>query len=284
MSLRLRLLLCRSSRRLGKDGETTLSAPRRVVFRALTLAALFAIAASLASAAPLGANAGSPWRRVFFDDFSHGLQPTSWGAYVGQPGGDPGGWWSPTHAVVANGVLNLETYRDPQFRMRWVSGGVSSAPALKQTYGKYEIRVRMQAGEGVAFAALLWPVGDVWPPEIDFAENGGETSVRKTITATLHYGRVDHQVQRTIRVDFTRWHTLGVEWLPGELIYTIDGRQWAAVRSSAVPAQPMELDLQTQAGTCGEWWAPCPDKRTPRHVNAQIQWVAAYAYQRPTGG
>ncbi|MBV9424156.1 MAG: glycoside hydrolase family 16 protein [Solirubrobacterales bacterium] len=145
--------------------------------------------------------------------------------------------------VVADGVLNLETYRDPRYGMRWVSGGVSSGPGLRQTYGKYEIRVRMQAGEGVAFAALLWPVREVWPPEIDFAENGGETGVRRTVTATLHYGRVDHQVQRTIRIDFTRWHALGDEWLPGALIYTIDGRQWAAVRSRAVPAQPMELDL-----------------------------------------
>jgi beta-glucanase (GH16 family) len=137
----------------------------------------------------------------------------------------------------------------------------------------------MDRGEGVSFVALLWPVHDVWPPEVDFAETGGETASPDRMSATLHYGRRDSQVQRVIRVDLTTWHTVGVEWLPGKLIYTIDDRAWAVVRSRAVPHQPMELDLQTQAGTCGVSWAPCPDRLTPGRVSAQIQWVAAYAYQ-----
>jgi beta-glucanase (GH16 family) len=178
-------------------------------------------------------------------------------------------------------MLNLETYRDPRYGNRWVSGGVSSAPALRQTYGKYEMRVRIDASRGVAFVALLWPVRNVWPPEIDFAENGGESRVRDHIGATLHYGADDSQIQRVLPVDLTRWHTLGVQWSPGMLSYTIDGRRWAVIRSAAVPNQPMEMDIQTQAGTCRDRWAPCPDATTPAHVKAQIKWVAAYAYRRP---
>ena len=246
----------------------------------ILLAAMLAGAATL-DAASTGRNVHrtSEWRRVFFDDFSHGLRASRWGAYSGQPGGDPGGWWSPSHVVVSRGVLNLETYRDPHFQGRWVSGGVSSAPALRQTYGKYEVRARIDRGKGVAFVALLWPSHDVWPPEIDFAESGGETSARNQIAATLHYGAHDSQLQQTVRVDLTRWHTLGVEWLPGKLVYTIDGRVWATIASAAVPHQPMEMDLQTQAGTCGVSYAPCPDATTPAHVDAQIKWVAAYAYR-----
>jgi beta-glucanase (GH16 family) len=246
--------------------------------------ALFGAVATLAAALPLGDTSKSEWRRVFFDDFRHGLSSSRWGAYSGQPGGDPGGWWSPSHAVVAHGVLNLETYRDSAYGGRWVSAGVSSAPALKQTYGKYEVRFRVDRGNGVAFVALLWPVRNVWPPEIDFAENGGETNARDHVTATLHYRSDNSQIQRITHVDLTQWHTVGVEWLPGRLIYTLDGRQWAVVRSQAVPDQPMELDLQTQAGTCGVAYAPCPDGQTPAHVNAQIQSVAAYAYQGPKAG
>lgn len=239
-------------------------------------------AATLAAALPpIHARSNSEWRLVFYDNFRHGLPASRWGRYSGQPGGDPGGWWSPTHAVVAQGVLNLATYRDPRYGGRWVSAGVSSAPALKQTYGKYEARVRMDPGKGVAFVALLWPVRNVWPPEIDFAENGGETSARDHIAATLHYGGDDSQIQRTLPVDLTGWHVVGVEWRPGELSYTIDGRRWAVVRNRIVPAQPMEFDLQTQTGTCGVADAPCPDHTTPAHVNVQVQWVAAYAYQGP---
>jgi beta-glucanase (GH16 family) len=239
-----------------------------------TLAAL-AVAWPLGHGGPAAATAG--WHRVFFDDFTGGLRPSKWGTYSGQPGGDPGGWWAPSHVVVRNGILNLETYRDPKFGGRWVSGGVSSANALRQTYGRYEVRLRMDPGKGVAAVALLWPSGNQWPPEIDFAEDGGETNARSHISATLHYGADDKQIQRTVQADFTRWHTVGVEWTPGRLSYTLDGRRWGGVRHRQVPAQAMEMDLQSQAGTCGDASAPCPDATTPARVTFQIDWVAAYA-------
>ena len=246
----------------------------------LGLAASIAIAGA---SAPDPARASGAWRRVFFDNFSHGLRSSRWGRYSGQPGGDPGGWWAPSHAIVAHGILNLETYRDARFGGRWVSGGVSSARALRQTYGRYDVRLRMDRGKGIAMIALLWPVRNQWPPEIDFAENGGETRARKQVTATLHYGADNSQIQRTVHANFTHWHVLGVEWTPRLLIYTLDGHPWAVVRNSAVPSQAMELDLQAQAGTCGDRYAPCPDASTPARVNLQIDWVAAYSY-RPGRG
>lgn len=239
---------------------------------------MFALALARPSP-PLPPRQFGVWRRVFFDDFSHGLRASWWGRYSGQPDGDPSGWWAPSHAVVSHGILNLETYRDPRFGGRWVSGGVSSAPALKQTYGKYEVRLRMDPGKGVAVVALLWPSQGNWPPEIDFAENGGETNRRGHITATLHYGADNSQIQRTLWANFSRWHVLGVEWTPGRLAYTIDGHVWAVVSSSAVPSQPMEMDLQAQTGACSDPWAPCPDASTPAFVDTQIDWVAAYAYR-----
>lgn len=255
---------------------------RVVVISALVVAVLLSAAIALALAHEPAASSG-PWKRVFFDNFSHGLRASRWGRYTGHPGGDPGGLWSPSHVVVSHGVLNLETYRDARFGGRWVSGGVSSALALSQTYGRYEVRMRVDPGRGVSVVALLWPSGNQWPPEIDFAENGGETNARDYMTATLHYGADNSQIQRTVGGNFTRWHTLGVEWLPGELVYTIDGRRWAVVRSAQVPAQRMEMDIQTQAGTCGDSSAPCPNATTPSHVTAQVRWVAAYAY-RPGRG
>ena len=220
------------------------------------------------------------WKRVFFDDFSHGLDQSRWGAYEGEPGGDPGGWWDPSHAVVRDGKLELRTYRDPRFGGRWVSGGVSSSHALKQRYGRYLVRFRMDAGRGVAGVLLLWPSADHWPPEIDFAEDGGATDRRDSMSATLHYGASNDQVQRTVHADFTRWHTMGVTWTRHRLVYTLDGRRWGRVRGARVPAEVMELDMQTQAGTCGDRWAPCPDASTPARVDMQVDWVAAYARRR----
>jgi beta-glucanase (GH16 family) len=252
---------------------------------AIAIAALLVVASAFADTwagahrprPPRGALPG--WQRVFADDFNHGLSTSKWGAYSGQPAGDPGGWWDPSHAVVRRGILELDTYRDRRLGGRWVSGGVSSSPALKQTYGKYLVRFRMDGGRGIAGVLLLWPVRHAWPPEVDFAESGGTSSARDGVAATLHYGSTDREVQRSVHADFTRWHTVGVEWTPGKLTYTLDGRRWATVRSPSVPRERMEMDLQAQAGTCGDRYAPCPDSTTPSRVTLQVDWVVAYGYR-----
>ncbi len=223
------------------------------------------------------------WKRVFADDFNGTrLSTRRWDAYTGQPGGDPGGFWAPSHAVVANGRLNLVTYRDPLLDNRWVSAGISSSRALRQTYGRYEVRFRFDAGFGVSAVGLLWPADEVWPPEIDFFEHGGSTQDRVRMTATLHHGADNRRIAKRVSADFTTWHTMGVQWTPGKLVYTIDGRRWATVRDAAVPAKPMVLDLQSQAGTCDQVWAPCPDTSTPSRVDFEIAWVVAYAYRPGT--
>jgi beta-glucanase (GH16 family) len=250
----------------------------------IRLTVLLAAAALMVSGCATATRAASSlpptppgWRRVLADSFrGHHLNGRIWTPYTGQPGGDPGGWWDPSHVVVRNGVLHLETFRDPRFGDRWVSGGVSSARGLEQRYGKYLVRFRMAAGKGVAGILLLWPQAPHWPPEIDFAETGGEHTNRPDISATLHYQPVDQTIARTIRGNFTRWHVVGVEWTPSRLVYTLDGRRWATVRSSHVPAEPMELDMQAQAGTCGVAFAPCPDASTPSHIHLDVDWVVAY--------
>jgi beta-glucanase (GH16 family) len=255
--------------------------------RPLSRCALLIVSASLIAGAgtaraprrePMPTADRPGWKLVFADDFSKPLNTKKWGVYSGQPGGDPGGWWSPSHAVVKHGILHLEAYRDPVFGGRWAAAGVSSAPAVRQTYGKYEVRFRADPGAGVAWSLLLWPSHGGWPPEIDFAEDGGRAGARDHIAATLHYGADDRQIQRTVRGRFSSWHVAGVEWTPGRLVYTLDHRVWARVTSVDVPHEPMEMDMQAQTGTCGDPLAPCPDASTPARVRLDVDWVAIWAY------
>jgi beta-glucanase (GH16 family) len=259
-----------------------------VVSRRL-IASLVAVALSAALASDSARAVGTPagpampgrlpgWQRVLAEGFDGSrLNRRVWTPYSGQPGGDPGGWWEPSHVTVGGGHLNLETFRDPRVSNRWVSGGVSSARGLEQRYGKYLVRFRMDAAKGVAGVLLLWPQAPHWPPEIDFAETGGERADRRDVSATLHYAPGDQTIARSVRGDFTKWHVMGVEWTPTRVVYTLDGRPWASVRSSHVPKERMELDVQAQAGTCGDAFAPCPDATTPAHVDLQVDWVVAYA-------
>lgn len=243
---------------------------------------LAASGAQAATQADPGRGSKPKWRLVFNEKFSKAIDESVWGLYEGQPGGDPGGWWDPSHVVVKGGVAHLQTYRDPRFDNRWVSGGMTNSHALKQTYGKYLVRFRATKGYGVSNILLLWPVADHWPPEIDFAEDGGTSSTgRPAVSASFHYGEDNDQIQRDLTGDFTKWHVLGVEWTPGRLVYTIDGKTWGTVLSPFVPDEPMELAIQAQAGTCGDEWAPCPNETTPALVDLQVDWVQAYSYGPP---
>jgi len=202
------------------------------------------------------------------------------------PGGDAGGWWDPSHVVVHDG-MRLQSYRDPAHANPsnpngYVSGGVSSSRALRQQNGKYLIRFRMDAGRGIGHVLLMMPSGEGWPPEIDFSEDGAvSSSVRNHTAATLHCGSGGSdscRVQSSLGgIDLTVWHTMGMEWTPASVVYSLDGVPWAKVTSSqaAIPAPPMELDIQAQAGDCSTE-TPCPDATTPAHVNLQVDWVAAY--------
>jgi beta-glucanase (GH16 family) len=217
------------------------------------------------------------WRQVFTDDFSgRTLDASKWRLYWGKPGGDPAGWFDPRHVTVSNGMLVISAYRDRRDGGKWATGGLSSSPGLVQTYGKYLVRFRLDPGIGVGHAALLMPANNSWPPEIDFSEDNG--SGRTGTLATLHYGKQDtHQDAYLAGVNLTQWHTLGVEWSPGKLQYTIDGRIWKTMAGSAVPALPMVLDLQTQTWPCSGTWGRCPNASTPRVVKMYVDWVVAYA-------
>jgi beta-glucanase (GH16 family) len=181
---------------------------------------------------------------------------------------------------VANGKLTLLGYKDPAYGNRFVTAGVSTAHGFVQTYGKYRVRFRMDAGRGIAHAIMLWPANNVWPPEIDFSEDNGVTP-RSLLTTTLHYStptKSNVMVHRATPVDFSQWHTLGVEWMPGKVTYTLDSAIWSTVTDVNVSNVPMALAMQTQAWSCGtNNWEACPDGTTPANVNMEIDWVVAYA-------
>jgi hypothetical protein len=218
------------------------------------------------------------WRQVATDDFEgSALNKNIWGdPYTQQPGGDPAGWWDPNHVIVSNCMLNLHGSMDPVKPGIFVTGGV--AMNYGQTYGKYLVRMRADKGNGISAIALLWPVANVWPPEVDFFEDGGGNRIGTS--ATLHCGPNGDdscQVQKLLDTyDFSQWHTVGVEWTPGKLVYTIDDTVWATVERSDVPSIPMTLDLQSQSLQCSQW-NTCVDGSTPDSVDMQIDWVSVYA-------
>ena len=220
-------------------------------------------------AAPKGHPKG--WRQVFRDDFTGSTLKKPWTKYSGRPGGNPNAYWKPSHVVVEKGMLRLKTYKE---NGRWVSGGVGTWNGFGTKYGRIDVRFRAPRASGVGYTFLLWPANGGWPPEIDFAEDGGAD--RQNTAATLHYGATNRQIQRHKKANFRKWNTIGVQWTPGKLVYTLNGKAWATVKHSGVPKQQMVLALQTQTLPCGLSYARCPGKGTPKTSSVDIDWIVAY--------
>jgi beta-glucanase (GH16 family) len=213
------------------------------------------------------------WRQVFTEDFTGTSLSSAWFAYEGEPQADPGGYFKPSHVQVTGGLLTIGAWREPEHNNLYVTGGISNRHTFSSTYGRYDIRFRMDQGTGIAYALLLWPLDNHHPPEIDIAEdNGRDRSILYSVVHPTTGGTILNEVPG----DFTQWHTVGLEWTPGSLVFTLDGQPWATVTGSVVPSEPMALALQSQAWFCGHAWEACPDESTPPVVNLQVDWVVAY--------
>lgn len=200
-------------------------------------------------------------------DFPGTAVPSGWEVFTGIPGGDPGGHFGASHVTVSGGLLQLSTYRDPQWGNRWVTGGLCQC-SVPHTYGAYFVRSKVSGG-GASEVELLWPANNSWPPEIDFNETDGY--VMKT-SSSVHAGSNNRTYRRWIDINMTQWHTWGVIWTPQEVTYTVDGRAWAQFKTAAdIPHVPMNLDFE-QRQECEEN-RECPT--SPQTM--QINWIAEYS-------
>jgi Glycosyl hydrolases family 16 len=215
---------------------------------------------------PPGGAALPGYRRVYATDFKGSSLPAGWVDFTGVPGGDPGGQFAPSHVVVTHGMLELNTWRDPSYNDKWVSGGLCQC-GDQHTYGAFFVRSRI-TGAGPNEVELLWPASNKWPPEIDFYETGSKDN---STSWTLHYGKDNNFVQQTLRVDQTAWHTWGVIWTPTKITYTVDGRVWGSFSGTyAIPTVPMTLDLQQRPGcSLGPVCTSVPQSML-------VDWVAEY--------
>lgn len=210
------------------------------------------------------------WKQTVAEDFLGTSMPSNWYIYEGAPGGTSTAWWLPSHVSIRDSILNLRTSGPtvlPNGNTGYISGGCGCE--VTQKYGKYEVRMRSDAATGISTIALLWPNPKLSPPwpqgcEVDFREGYGPT-----ITATLHYDVTNQTIQRVSPTyDFRRWHTVGVEWTPNKLEYTIDGKVWGTVVGAIVPSDYMNLDLQSQY--VGDMVVEPPQS------DYQIDWVVMY--------
>jgi hypothetical protein len=224
--------------------------------------------------------ASSNYAYCFADEFDGTALKPGWYA----PYDSPSHHWRPQQVSVHDGYLDIDCARDPLDGYHWCSG-INAGRGWKHTFGRYEVRARFDAGRGISDALMVWPTGDAcdWPPEIDFSESGNSWSTTRTGYSGFYHYRNPGCGQdgfvalgQAPTVDYTQWHTIGVEWSAGRLVYTMDGQAWATSTDSHIAqfnAIKGELVLQAQSNN----GSPSTDLTTPDHVHLQFDWAHIFA-------
>lgn len=176
----------------------------------------------------------------------------------------------------------------------YTSGRVNTQNKHDFTYGLFVARAKVPVGTGYLPAFWMMPQDEnlygQWPRcgEIDIMEVHGSDTV--TTYGTVHYGNPHKQNQGTYAadgVDFASdFHEFAVEWLPGELIWYVDGvefyrtSEWYSATEGqgtiAYPApfdQPFHVILNLAVGGS---WVGYPDDAAFQSSDYEIDYVRVY--------
>lgn len=173
-------------------------------------------------------------------------------------------WYLPQQVSVSNGVLHLTAKRSTIFASNgkdypFASGMVATGPPayktpskLAFTYGKVDVRFQLPAGRGLWPAIWLLPASEDSRPEIDMLEVTGDDTGR----LRMHLHPKNRSVP-SLGKDYLlpkghslagNWHTISLDWSPGELSFFLDGRQVWQVAGKQVPDEPMYLVMNLAVG------------------------------------
>jgi beta-glucanase (GH16 family) len=225
-------------------------------------------AASASNPSGVGIPSIPGWTLTFGDDFTGStINTAAWSVY--NSGNAQRGPKLASNVVIHDGMATLKVTKRSGV---WTGAGICASRVTTGTYGTYLIRARFGHGFGTRATALLWPKSG-WPPEVDFMEYDARDPRHSELMLTNHYnagGQTNLMQHAFIPGDYTQWHTIGLQWTPTELKYTLDGRT-TAVMTGHVPSQPMWVGIANSLGNGAK-----PDSSTPDPVNLDVDWFAYY--------
>ncbi|OUS77940.1 glycoside hydrolase [Paenibacillus sp. MY03] len=199
------------------------------------------------------------WRLVWNDEFDrsgdnlddNGIDLDKWGYQLGtgaQYGLDGWGNNEQQYYRSENMIVDEETdmlivtaKKETHQGKPYTSGRIYTEPTFSQTYGKFEARMKLPAGEGVWPAFWMMPKDSeygVWAAsgELDIMEARGR--LPEEVGGTIHFGRnwpnnkaTGDEYHFPEGEDITGFHTYGVEWEPGEIRWYVDGNLYQTLNN-----------------------------------------------------
>lgn len=163
----------------------------------------------------------------------------------------------------------------------YLSGVLTSRSLFDFQYGYAEIRAKLPAGKG--FWPGFWMLGSEFidrKPQLFVMENRGDNPA-------IAYHRYNYSndndefvysdLLQSVAADYSaEFHTFGVEWSAGKLVFYVDGDIKHTITDENVAAQDMYLIISLAVGG---WFPESPDTDTVFPGQFEIDYVRVY--QRP---
>ncbi len=213
----------------------------------------------------------------------------------GMPHVDELGWYlnsnyGPTSSVqswtVNNGILSLTAAPSDPAIQPYINNYQYTAPWLEtyhsftQTYGYFEMRAQLPAGQGLHFGFWLLGLSNSPYSELDIVETIGSQPTKLVTTAwagatVATATSVGHVT--TVADTSTGFHTYAVDWGPNTITWYFDGQKVFQTATPSDMHQPMYIIVNDAVG--GHWPGP-PDGSTQFPASMQIDYIRAYSCKR----
>ncbi len=185
-----------------------------------------------------------------------------------------------------NGVLSITASKaaagsNPD-NLPYDSGIITSFKSFSMTYGLFEVRAELPAGQGLWPAFWMLPADNQYTSELDVFEqlgNDPSTIYSTTHGATNGQWGSDFQTLKVANAS-SGYHTYGVNWEPKTITFLEDGHAIATAPTPSSMNSPMYMLLNLAVGGAGSW----PGAAAPGAIPAtmKIDWVRAYATPNST--
>jgi beta-glucanase (GH16 family) len=163
------------------------------------------------------------------------------------------------------------------YNLPYTSGLITTYTSFQQLYGRFEMRAKLPAGQGLWPAFWLLPSSNIYSAELDIFEVLEQSPT--TLYATTHGETGPNWVvncqQLTVPNTAAGFHIYGVDWGPKTTKFYMDHK---LIATSATPASmntPMYILINLAVGGPGSR-PGAPNAATAFPANMVIDWVRAY--------
>ena len=159
---------------------------------------------------------------------------------------------------------------------QYTSGLIETDHSFSQTYGYFEMRAELPAGQGLWPAFWLMPQDGSWPPELDVMEVLGNdpTTLYTTVHTAQTGSHTSSGLASLVANMSTGYHTYGVDWESDKITWYFDGKPVYQVDTPADMHKPMYMIANLAVGG---GWPGAANSTTPFPAQMNIDYVRAYS-------